>query len=385
MGLVAGELSGDLLGGSLLNAMREFKPEIKASGVTGPSMRDAGCETMLDVGALSVMGLSEVVAHLPRLLKSRRALLRHFIAERPDVFVGIDAPDFNLGLEGKLRQAGIPTVQYVSPQLWAWRGGRVKKIARCADLVLCLLPFEPDLYRAHDIEAEFVGHPMADQIDSDRDPREARDALGLVPDGEWVGILPGSRGSEVGRLADDFVRAAAWLTERRPGVRFVAALASAATKTLFEDALKRHAPTLPIELVSGRSQDVIAAADAVLLASGTVTLETALIGRPMVVAYRLAAMTRLMLRWPGLLKINRFALPNLIAGQDLIPEIMQEEITPESLGSALLRELDDSNRHRWLRERFDEIRRQLKQGAARRAAQAISTLVDRRRSARSGS
>lgn len=378
LGLVAGELSGDLLGGSLLAALRDRGVGFLAEGVAGPAMRAEGCDPLFDVSELAVMGLTEVVSHLPRLLKTRRALRRHFLANRPDVFIGIDSPDFNLGLEAKLRAKGIATVQYVSPQLWAWRGGRVKKIARSADLVLCLLPFEPDLYRAHDVAAEFVGHPMADQIDGDRDATEARRQLGLATDGELVALLPGSRRSEVTRLAADFVAAAAWLHERRPGIRFVTPLAAEHLRPIFEAAHRFVAPRLEIELVQGRAQDVIAAADAVLLASGTAALETALIGRPMVVAYRLAPTTRLMLRWPGLLRTNHFALPNLVAGEVLVPEIMQDDISAEALGSALMRDLEDQDRRRWLKGQFADIRRTLQRNAAGRAADAILALLAER-------
>ena len=373
--LVAGEASGDMLGGSLLQALRARAPGLSAMGVAGEEMRAAGCRPLVDASELAVMGLVEVIAHLPRLLKLRRQLARQFATWRPDVFVGIDAPEFNLGLESRLRRQGIPTVQYVSPSVWAWRGGRVRKIARSADLVLCLLPFEKQFYDDHNIRAVFVGHPLAERITRQPDTSTARRELGLADDGEWLALLPGSRIGEVTRLANDFAETIAWLRERRPSMRFVAALASAECETIFRAALRRITPPVGIHMIRGRSHEVMAAADVLLVASGTATLEAALIGRPMVVTYRLAQATQWLLKWPGLLKIDRFALPNLVAGEDLVPEIINDDVSVEALGKAILRELDDTGRRQYLDGRFRDIRQMLKHNAAERAAAAILDLA----------
>ncbi|MCH7509198.1 MAG: lipid-A-disaccharide synthase [Proteobacteria bacterium] len=373
--LVAGEASGDMLGGSLLQALRARAPGLSAMGVAGEEMRAAGCRPLVDASELAVMGLVEVIAHLPRLLKLRRQLARQFATWRPDVFVGIDAPEFNLGLESRLRRQGIPTVQYVSPSVWAWRGGRVRKIARSADLVLCLLPFEKQFYDDHNIRAVFVGHPLAERITRQPDTSTARRELGLADDGEWLALLPGSRIGEVTRLANDFAETIAWLRERRPSMRFVAALASAECETIFRAALRRITPPVGIHMIRGRSHEVMAAADVLLVASGTATLEAALIGRPMVVTYRLAQATQWLLKWPGLLKIDRFALPNLVAGEDLVPEIINDDVSVEALGQAILRELDDTGRRQYLDGRFRDIRQMLKHNAAERAAAAILDLA----------
>ena len=373
--LVAGEASGDMLGGSLLQALRARAPGLSAMGVAGEEMRAAGCRPLVNASELAVMGLVEVIAHLPRLLKLRRQLARQFATWRPDVFVGIDAPEFNLGLESRLRRQGIPTVQYVSPSVWAWRGGRVRKIARSADLVLCLLPFEKQFYDDHNIRAVFVGHPLAERITRQPDTSTARRELGLADDGEWLALLPGSRIGEVTRLANDFAETIAWLRERRPSMRFVAALASAECETIFRAALRRITPPVGIHMIRGRSHEVMAAADVLLVASGTATLEAALIGRPMVVTYRLAQATQWLLKWPGLLKIDRFALPNLVAGEDLVPEIINDDVSVEALGQAILRELDDTGRRQYLDGRFRDIRQMLKHNAAERAAAAILDLA----------
>lgn len=375
VGLVAGEASGDMLGGSLLQALRARAPGLSAMGVAGEEMRAAGCRPLGHASELAVMGLVEVIAHLPRLLKLRRQLARQFATWRPDVFVGIDAPEFNLGLESRLRRQGIPTVQYVSPSVWAWRGGRVRKIARSADLVLCLLPFEKQFYDDHNIRAVFVGHPLAERITRQPDTSTARRELGLADDGEWLALLPGSRIGEVTRLANDFAETIAWLRERRPSMRFVAALASAECETIFRAALRRITPPVGIHMIRGRSHEVMAAADVLLVASGTATLEAALIGRPMVVTYRLAQATQWLLKWPGLLKIDRFALPNLVAGEDLVPEIINDDVSVEALGQAILRELDDTGRRQYLDGRFRDIRQMLKHNAAERAAAAILDLA----------
>ena len=368
--VVAGEASGDQLGAALIRSLRARSPSAEFFGVAGPKMQAEGCEAWAPAEALAVMGLFEVLSHLPRLLRLRGELRRRLLAERPDVFIGIDAPEFNLGLARQLRAVGLHTVQYVSPQVWAWRQGRVRNIGAAVDLVLCLLPFEAQFYSQAGIRAEFVGHPLADMIPEHSDRRAARRQLGLS-ERPTVAVLPGSRMGEVSRLGDDFAGAVRWLAQRRGDLQFIAPMANASVKTAFRHALERRARDIEVRLLDGDSHLALAAADVVLVASGTATLETLLTGRPMVVAYRLSAATAWLVRTFRLMKAPFFSQPNLLAGERVVPELFQEQVTPESLGTELLRELDD----RVVRERqeqvFAGIHRQLKRNASDRAAEAI--------------
>ena len=375
VGFVAGEHSGDTLGAALIGALRERVPELECFGVAGPKMIAAGCQAWAQADELAVMGLAEVLSHLPRLLGLRARLRRRFLAARPDVFIGIDAPEFNLRLAQGLKSAGVPTVQYVSPQVWAWRQGRVRTIGRAVDLILCLLPFETEFYAAHGVRAEFVGHPLADQIPLQPDRAAARAALGVAPAAPLVALLPGSRLAEVTRLAAPFIAAATHIAARNPAYRFLAPMASAATREAFakEIAQARDAPQ--IQLLEGRAHTALAAADAAIVASGTATLETLLSGRPMVVAYRVSAVTAFVLRTLGLVKVRYFSQPNLLAGRPLVPEFFQEQVTGVALGEALLRQLGEPQRMRELQEEFTAIHRRLRLGGAARAAEAILTLL----------
>src|ERR1700733_10215197 len=283
IGLVAGESSGDTLGAALLEALRARVGKVEAFGIAGPRMRAVGCEVWADSHELAVMGLVEPLAHLPRLFALRRRLVRDMVRRRPHVFVGIDAPAFNIGLEAKLRAQDIPTVQYVSPQVWAWRQGRVRSIAAACDLVLCLFPFETDFYSQHGVRAEFVGHPLADEIPLTTDRAGARRSMGLDPSATVIALLPGSRLGEVRRLGEDFLRAALWLRAQRPDVQFVAPMVSQDVRNVFAAQRERIAPELPVQFIEGQAQQSLIAADAVLVASGTATLETLMIRRPMVV------------------------------------------------------------------------------------------------------
>lgn len=377
VGIVAGESSGDQLGAALIAALRARVPEVRCFGMAGPKMAAAGCEVWASSDELSTMGLFEVLQHLPRLLRLRRQLAARFQHERPDVFVGIDVPDFNLGLAKRLKASGLKTVQYVSPQVWAWRRGRVRTIGRSCDLVLCLLPFETDFYARHGVRAEFVGHPLADQIPLDADRDAARVALGLPRDSTVVALLPGSRMGEVERLGSDFAAAAAWIAERRPEARFVAPMASVRVRSRFEAILAAMPAPPVVDLVDGRAQSVLAAADAAIVASGTATLETLLTGRPMVVAYRFAALTAWLLRRLGLVKVAYFSQPNLLVGRRLVPEFLQEEVTGEALGEALLRELGDRAHLSELQQEFRRVHETLRRGGAERAAAAILEHVGR--------
>ncbi len=377
VGVVAGEASGDNLGAALIEALRERVPGVRVVGVAGPKMRAAGCEALADSDELALMGLTEILRHLPRLVALRRRVREALLALRPDVFVGIDAPEFNLGLERQLKQAGLRTVQYVSPQVWAWRQGRVRTIGQSTDLVLCLLPFEPKFYAAHGVRALFVGHPLADQFPLEPDRAGARRELGFDAADTLVALLPGSRLGEVSRLGEDFAGAAAWISRQRPGTRFVAPMATPAVRARFERALATAAPGVGVALLDGRARVALAAADVVLVASGTATLETLLSKRPMVVAYRLATTTFFLLRHLGLVKVQHVAQPNLLLGERVVPELLQEQVRPETLGAAVLAELEASRRGGDLERRFLDVHRSLRQGGAALAAQAILELAGR--------
>lgn len=371
VGIVAGEHSGDLLGAALITALRERVPQLQCFGVAGPKMIAAGCEAWAPAESLSVMGLAEVLAHLPRLLRLRGELARRFAAARPDVFVGIDSPEFNLTLAHRLKRAGIRCVQYVSPQVWAWRPGRARTIGRDSDLVLCLLPFESSFYAQHGVPAEFVGHPLADQIPLEVDAAAARRALGVAPGRPLIALLPGSRLAEISRLARPFAAAAAWIHARRPEFVFLAPMASAAVRECFERELAQAGEKTDILLVDGDAQRVLAAADAAIVASGTATLETLLSGTPMVVGYKGSWLTYLLVRTFGLVKVPYFSQPNLLAGRRLVPEFLQGQVTGAALGEALLAELDDPAHIAQLRGEFSRIHRTLRRGGAQRAAAAV--------------
>ena len=378
IGFVAGESSGDQLGAALITALRARVPEVSCCGVAGPKMRAAGCEAWAAADELAVMGLIEPLKHLPRLARLRGMLRARFQALRPDVFVGIDAPAFNIGLAGQLRRAGLKTVQYVSPQVWAWRQGRVRQIARACDLVRCLLPFETEFYSRHGVRALFVGHPLADQIPLQIDRDGARASLGIDAAARVIALLPGSRRGEVERLGPDFLGAAAWVHARRPGVQFIAPMASPRVRRIFELQASR-AGVAALRILDGQAQSALAAADAVLVTSGTATLETLLSKRPMVVAYRFSALTAFLLRRLALVKVPYFSQPNLLVGRALVPEFFQEAVTPEALGGALLRELDNAPHAEELVREFTRVHEQLRRGGAERAASAIVELASERR------
>jgi lipid-A-disaccharide synthase len=378
IGLIAGESSGDQLGAALIAAFRALDPQVQCFGVAGPKMAAAGCEAWASCEELAVMGLTEVLPHLPRLLRLRAQLLRRFAAARPDVFVGIDAPAFNLTVSRRLRAAGIKTVQYVAPQVWAWRQGRVRKIGASCDLVLCLLPFEVDFYTRHGVPAVFVGHPLADQIPMDIERSRAREALGLDPATPLVALLPGSRMGEIQRLGKDFIEAARCIASRRPQMQFLAPMASPRVRRVFESKILEVPQAPPIRVLDGQSHQALACADAAIVASGTATLETLLSQRPMVVAYRLGGFTAFLLRTLGLVKVPYFSQPNLLIGRRLVPELFQEQVTGEALATTLLAELDDQAHLAELTVEFRRVHEALRQGGARRAAEAILQTIGRR-------
>ena len=378
VGLVAGEASGDTLGADLIHALRRLSPDAEFFGVAGPKMQAAGCEVWEPAESLAVMGLFEIVRDLPRLLRLRARIRASFLAAKPDVFVGIDAPEFNLRLARDLRSAGIKTVQYVSPQVWAWRQSRARSIHESVDLVLCVLPFEKRFYDEHGMRAEFVGHPLADAIPMTVDRSSARRVFNIDANAQVVALLPGSRRGEVARLAEDFAATARWLAAQRPQLEFIAPMASTATRDIFARALARHAPGLDVQLIDRQSQTALIAADVVLVASGTASLEAALCKRPMVVVYRFGAMTAWILRRLNLVKVKFFAQPNLLADRRVVGEYFQEEIVPESIGAELLMWLDDTERRGALEREFSRIHADLRRGAGTRAAQAILELLSAR-------
>lgn len=371
VGIVAGEASGDILGAGLMTALRQHVPDVTFEGVGGERMAAAGCERLFSSEKLAVMGLVEVLAHLPELLRLRRSLVQHFSTKPPDVFIGIDAPDFNLGLERALRGWGIPTVHYVSPSVWAWRRYRVRKIAKSIDLMLTLLPFEAQFYREHHVPVHFVGHPLADEIAWNPDRAAARQALGLTANADSViALLPGSRMGEVTRLADDFIATARWCAQRQHNLRFVL---PAATPAIREFLAARVSDFAALTLTSGQSHVAIAAADAVLVASGTAALECLLSSRPMVVAYRLAPATFWLAR--RLVKIPYVSLPNLLAGRALVPEFLQDQASAQCLGPALLNLLANHAQTTSLLAEFHRIQQTLRRNASDEAAAAVLRLV----------
>lgn len=376
--LVAGETSGDTLGAALIEALRRRFPGAEFAGVTGPRMDAAGCVAWHDVGELAVMGLTEVVSHLPKLLRLRRDLRRRVNAWRPDVYIGVDYKEFNLGLSRLLKRDGFATVQYVSPQVWAWRPGRARTIGESVDLVLCLFPFEPAFYREHGVRAAFVGHPLADQIPLDVDRAAARAQLGLDAGARVLAILPGSRRGEVERLAAPFAGAAELLARRHPGLVCVAPMVDVALRDRFDKECAALAPTAKVRMLDGQSRVALAAADVALVASGTATLEAALLKCPMVVAYRLSAFTAWLLRTFRLVKVRHFSQPNLLAGTRLVEEFFQEAATPAQLAAALSVYLDDPARAPVLRAEFARLHERLRCDGAARAAAEIAELLDAR-------
>jgi lipid-A-disaccharide synthase len=362
--------------------LRRIEPDAEFFGVAGPKMQAAGCQVWEPAESFAVMGLFEVLRHLPRLLRLLSHIGARFLRARPDVFIGIDAPDTNLRLARRLHAAGIPTVQYVSPQVWAWRQGRARSIHEAVDLVLCLLPFEKRFYDEHGMRSEFVGHPLADAIPMTVDRAAARRSLNIDATAPLVALLPGSRRGEVSRLSEDFAATARWLAGQRPQMRFIAPMASAAAREIFSRAMEQHAPGLPLHLVDGQAQTALIAADVVLVASGTASLEAALCKRPMVVVYRLGKMTVWILKQLNLVKTKFFAQPNLLADRRVVGEYFQDDIVPQSIGAELLMWLDDADRRSALEQEFSRIHADLRRDAGTRAAQAIVALLkDRGRTA----
>ena len=375
--IVAGEASGDLLGSHLVAALRARLPDAEFIGIGGPKMIAAGVDSFFPMEKLAVRGYVEALKSLPRILAIRRQLKRKLRALQPQLFIGVDAPDFNLGLERYLRQRGISTVHFASPSIWAWRGSRIHKIKRAVDHMLVLFPFEKALYDQAGIPATYVGHPLADVVPLEIDRQAARDQLKLKQDEIIVALLPGSRQSELALHADLFIQTALRLQEKMPGIQFLVPLATKETRALFENALYRNAGEgMRLVLIFGHAQEAMAAADCVLVASGTATLEAALIKRPMVITYRVPKLTyRMMWRRRYLPYVG---LPNVLAGRFVVPELLQDEATPENLAQAVCNWLEDKRASAALAEEFQRMHLALRQNTAQRATDAVLALLQAR-------
>lgn len=374
--LVAGEASGDTLGAGLIKALKLRFPQARFIGIGGPRMLAEGMQSQVPMERLSVMGLVEVLGRLRELLRIRRELVSYLKGECPDVFIGIDAPDFTLNVEQQLRDAGIVTVHYVSPSVWAWREKRVLGIQKSTDLMLTLFPFEEDVYRRHGVSVRCVGHTLADQIPLQPDRQAARDVLGLPGNKRIVALLPGSRNGELRKLGLLFLQTAAWCLQREPELLFIMPCASVERRLQMDAILAESGLELPLTLFDGQAHEVLAASDAVLIASGTATLEAMLFKRPMVVAYRMAGLTFKILK--RLVKVGFVSLPNLLAGREVAPEFLQDAATPEAMGAALLERLLPTQEREATQEVFIELHHSLRRDADQAAADAIADLLQSR-------
>ncbi len=373
IGIVAGEASGDLLASGLIRAIKARYPDAIFEGIAGPAMIEAGCQAIYPAEKLAVMGLFEVLAHYRELKGIQNAIIKHFEDNPPDVFIGVDAPDFNLTVERKLKARGIRTAHYVSPSVWAWRQYRVKKIGRSVDLMLTLFPFEADFYHQHDVAVEFVGHPLAEMIPMQPDASAARQELVLPADKKLVAILPGSRMSEAKMLTQLMLESAAEISRQQPGVEFVMPLATAAIREHVESVLAGLKDKLVLHLFDGRSREVMAAVDVIMLASGTAALEAMLFKRPMVVTYKLSPLTYAIVK--RLIKTEFVSLPNILAGEEVVKELIQDQATVANLVQETLRLLQDEGAADAVSERFRNIHQQLRQNASAKAADAVLSLV----------
>jgi lipid-A-disaccharide synthase len=372
-GVVAGEASGDLLGASLIKAIKQRFPDSIFEGIAGPAMIEQGAKSLFPMDRLSVMGIVEVLGRYRELHGIRQKLAEHFKNNPPDVFIGIDAPDFNLGLEQRLHDANIKTVHYVSPSVWAWRQGRVKKIHKSTDLMLTLFPFEAEFYKEHHVPVSFVGHPLADIIPLQTDKSSAREKLSIPLEGEVLALLPGSRSNELQYLGGVFLEAVKWLKKELPNIEVVVPLANRNRRQQFEEILKKTNDAPSLKLIDGQSREVMASADVILLASGTAALEAMLLKKPMVVAYKLSPITYWIAKW--LVKVESVSLPNLLARETLVPEYIQHEATPENLGRSVLAYFKSTEKSEKLHQRFNDIHKSLRQDASNKAADAILQLI----------
>lgn len=375
--MVAGEPSGDLLAASLLKGLTQTLPEgTRYSGIGGPRMTAEGFEAHWPMDKLTVRGYVEALRHIPEILGIRNEIKRQLLAEPPSVFIGVDAPDFNFGLEQPLREAGIPTVHFVCPSIWAWRGGRIKKIAKAVDHMLCVFPFETALLAKAGVEASYVGHPLADEIPLEPDVTGARRELGIAEGGPVIAVLPGSRRSEISLIGPTFFDAMELMQRREPGVRFLMPAANPALRELLQPLVDAH-PNLSLTITDGRAQTAMTAADAILVKSGTVTLEAALLKKPMVISYKVPWLTGQIMKRQGYLPY--VGLPNILAGRFVVPEILQHFATPEALADATLKQLNDDANRRTLTEIFTDMHIALRQNTSQKAAEAVARVLETRR------
>jgi lipid-A-disaccharide synthase len=371
IGIIAGELSGDVLGEGLIKAIKQRYPNAEFIGIGGPKMMAQGCQSLFDMEELSVMGLVEVLGRIRRLFKVKAELIQHFTQNPPDLFIGIDAPDFNLRVERDLKALGIKTVHYVSPSVWAWRQNRIHKIAKATDLVLAFLPFEKAFYDRFNVPCEFIGHTLADAIPLHSDQQAAQEQLGLDSDKRWLAVLPGSRGGELNMLSEPFIKTCQRLHQQHPNLGFVVALVNQKRREQFEGAWKTFAPELEFSLVNDTARTVITASDVVLLASGTVALECMLINRPMVVGYKVNALTAFIVK--RMVKTKFVSLPNILADEELVKEYLLADCTVDNLTTELNRLLDGDNRQ--LQQKFTELHQLIRKDADQQAANAVLKLL----------
>lgn len=374
IGILAGEASGDLLGAKVIRALREHYPQVEVEGIGGPMMQAAGCNSLFDIERLSVMGIVEPLKRLPDLLKLRRDVYRHFTQNKPDLFIGVDAPEFNLGLEVKLRQAGIPVIHYVSPSVWAWRQKRIHKIARAVDMMLTLLPFEAKFYEAHQVPVRYVGHPLAEQIPLAIDVRASRRALGIDESAQYVALLPGSRQQELKQMAETYLLAAKILWQRNPALQFLTSHINEERCREFVACQQKIAPELPLHIFTRRTHDVLAAADAVVVTSGTATLETMLYKKPMVIAYKMPWLTHQIAK--RLVKTPYIGLPNLLAGEKLVPELIQHAATPVAIADHIEYYLNTPQAVQDLTQRFTQLHQTLHQDTAKCIRDAVEVVIN---------
>lgn len=377
IGIIAGEASGDILAAGLIKQLKKQYPNATFEGIAGPKMQALGCQSLFNMEELSVMGLVEVLSRIRRLLFVRKSMLNHFIANPPDVFIGVDAPDFNLGLELKLKKRGIKTVQYVSPTVWAWREKRIFKIAKATHLVLSIFPFEKQVYDKHQIPCEFVGHTMADDIAIKPDKQKARRSLHLSENDIVLAVLPGSRKREVDTLLDVFMQSCLLLKADIAEFKVLIPVVNRQRKKQIDEYMQIHAPDLSIQVVIGHARESMIASDAVLLASGTATLEAMLCKKNMVTAYKLSGVTYQMMKW--LYKAKYFALPNVLADEKLIPELLQDDVTASAISKLLLPMLTAQNeeQQQTLIAKFETLHGSLKKDADVQAAIAVSNLIEK--------
>ncbi len=374
IGIVAGEVSGDLLAAGLIRELKKYPYTFEFTGIAGPLMQEQACQSLYSMEKLTLMGLDGLFGRIREILHIRRSLVRHFLSDPPDLFIGVDAPDFNLGLEKKLHKAGIPVLHYVSPTVWAWRKYRLRGMRRAIDRILVLFPFELDFYRQYKINATLVGHPMVRDIDRKPDIKLLKKTFGLTADKKIIALLPGSRTGEIQRMAGIFLNAAAILAEKYPGLQFVTVMPNSSLMKLFKNELKKTGLNdLDLVCVTGHSRDVMASADILMLASGTAALEAAVVGRPVVVAYKVSWLTKTMVQL--LAHVKYFSMPNNLAGYRLVPELMQENCTADNLVLEISRYLDDDTQVKKVKQAFLQIRQSLDLDSDRLAAESVLEML----------